>query len=257
MVTPKSPRRPRPDVSKDAFRKFVEFKGIRRLSPLQYRNHVREWYDGPAGAVLAFGSLISLHEPLVGNLLRSRRFDVSPHRTILDIGSGAGQILGHLLKVAHPDARLIAFDLSQQMLRRARNRLKNPRPRFVAGDLMRLPFADDVFDCATCGWVIEHLPDPRPGLKEIHRVLRPGGSLLLLATEDTYPGALTSRTWKCRTYNRRELQQACQDSGLPWKEQFWFTRMPRFFRLGGILVEAVKDDATASDGPIAAVRVRR
>jgi ubiquinone/menaquinone biosynthesis C-methylase UbiE len=126
------------------------------------------------------------------------------------------------------------------MLRRARNRLKSTRPRFVAGDLMRLPFADATFDCVTCGWVIEHLPDPRPGLREIARVLRPGGSLLLLATEDTYSGALTSRTWKCRTYNRRELQQSCEEVGLPWKEQFWFTKMHRLFRLGGILVEAVK-----------------
>lgn len=246
MITPKSPRPARRERPKDTFRRFVEFKGIRRLSPLQYRERVRQWYDGPAGAVLAIGSLISLHEPLVGSLLRSRRFDVSPHRTILDVGSGAGQILGHLLKVAHPQARLVGFDLSQQMLRRARNRLKSTRPRFVAGDLMRLPFADATFDCVTCGWVIEHLPDPRPGLREIARVLRPGGSLLLLATEDTYSGALTSRTWKCRTYNRRELQQACEEVGLPWKEQFWFTKMHRLFRLGGILVEAVKQDHGAN-----------
>jgi ubiquinone/menaquinone biosynthesis C-methylase UbiE len=106
--------------------------------------------------------------------------------------------------------------------------------------MTRLPFADASFDCVTCGWVIEHLADPTPGLRELGRVLKPGGSLLLLATEDTYSGAIVSRTWKCRTYNRQELRDACTASGLPWHEQLWLTRVHKFFRMGGILVEAQK-----------------
>jgi ubiquinone/menaquinone biosynthesis C-methylase UbiE len=238
MKTPTSKKRR--DRSKDTFRRLVEFQGIRRLSLPQYRERVREHYDGPAGAVLALGSLISLHEPLVGHILRTRKFDVSQRKSILDVGSGAGQILGHLLRVARPDTRLVAYDLSQQMLRRARNRVKSQRPNYIAGDLLYLPFADDTFDCVTCGWVIEHLPDPTPGLAELGRVLRPGGSALILATEDTFSGAVVSHTWKCRTYNRRELRHACDEAGLPWKEELWFTKMHRFFRLGGILVEAAK-----------------
>ena len=121
-----------------------------------------------------------------------------------------------------------------------RNRLKSTRPRFVAGDLMRLPFADATFDCVTCGWVIEHLPDPEPGLREMCRVLRPGGSLLLLATEDTVTGALNSRTWKCRTYNRSELRAACERNGLAWSRQFYLSPVHRFLKIGGIIVEAVR-----------------
>ena len=49
-----------------------------------------------------------------------------------------------------------------------------------------------------------------------------------------------SRTWKCRTYNRKELQRACDEVGLPWKAQLWFTPIHRFFKMGGILVEATK-----------------
>lgn len=231
---PRDPRRAR------AFRRFVEFKGINRWTLTRYRNNVRKFYDGPAGAVLALGSVISLHEPLVGHLIRTRRFDVTRFQSILDVGSGAGQILGHLLKRTRPDTQLVGIDLSHQMLRRARHRVKSDRPLYVAGDLMQMPFSDDSFDCVTCGWVIEHLPDPQPGLREFHRVLKPGGSVLLLATEDTLSGAMTSRTWRCRTYNRRELQLACDAAGLPWKEQLWFTRIHRFFGMGGILVEATK-----------------
>jgi ubiquinone/menaquinone biosynthesis C-methylase UbiE len=118
--------------------------------------------------------------------------------------------------------------------------VKSNRPVFVAADMTRLPFADASFDCVTCGWVLEHLPDPRPGLAELGRVLRPGGSLLLLATEDTYSGLLTSHTWKCRTYSRQELRQVCAEVGLPWHSQLWFSPIHRFFRMGGILVEAQK-----------------
>ena len=103
------------------FQKLVEFKGMGRLSLRQYRNHVRRMYDGPAGAVLALGSLVSLHEPLVGHMFRRKKFDVTQFGNILDVGSGAGQILGHLLKQSQPEARLIAYDLSPQMLRRARS----------------------------------------------------------------------------------------------------------------------------------------
>ena len=238
---------PAPKKRKRGLRRFVEFKGIRRLSFRQYRDNVRQLYDGPAGAMLALGSMISLHEPLVGHIFRSGRFEVRKHANILDVGSGAGQILRHLLKETAPDARLIGFDLSPGMLKRARVRMKSDRPHYIAGDMMRMPFAENSFDCVTAGWVLEHLPDPKPGLSEIARVLKPGGSALILATEDTFSGALVSRTWKCRTYNRKELELACKEVGLPWKQQLWFTRFHRFFKMGGILVDAVKPDPSKSE----------
>ncbi len=225
---------------KKSLRRLAEFRGIGRGSVLQYRNRIKHLYDGPAGAVLVIGSMMSLHEPLVGRMFRRDKFDVSESKSILDVGSGAGQILGHLLKRTHPESRLVAFDLSHQMLRRARTRLASNRPSYVTGDLTQLPFADNSFDCITCGWVIEHLPDPRPGLRELSRVLQPGGRLLLLATEDTLPGMVVSQTWKCRTYNRRELRATCDEVGLPWRSQLWFTPIHRFFKMGGILVEAQK-----------------
>src|SRR5438132_6508646 len=116
-------------------RRLVEFRGINRGSLQQYRNRIRHLYDGPAGAVLVFGSLMSLHEPLVGRIFRCRKFDVTGCRNILDVGSGAGQILGHLLKRTRPDTQLVAFDLSHRMLRRAQSRLGSERPSYVTGDL--------------------------------------------------------------------------------------------------------------------------
>jgi ubiquinone/menaquinone biosynthesis C-methylase UbiE len=219
---------------------MVEFAGIRNLSLKAYRDHVRDHYDGHAGAMLHFASILSLHEPLVGRLLKKRRFDVTGRKSILDIGAGAGQILKHLLKIADADAQLVAIDLSTNMLIRARRRMKSTRPVYVTADMTKLPFPDGSFDVVTCGWVMEYQLDPRPALREIWRVLQPGGSLFMLATEDSIQGAFNSRTWKCRTFNRDELQAACIEVGLPWHQQLWFTRVHKLLRAGGIIFEARK-----------------
>jgi ubiquinone/menaquinone biosynthesis C-methylase UbiE len=198
-------------------------------------------YGGPQGALLATCSLLSLHVPLGERLFRTRRFDLRGLESILDVGSGAGQIAKHVLKYADLDARITCIDLSRQMLRRARQRLKSQKPDYVAADLSYLPFADNSFDGITCGYVLEHLPDPRTGLEELARVLRAGGRMLLLTTEDNFSGAWTSRVWCCRTYNRQELMNLCESLGLRWKNELWFTRVHRAIRAGGICVEIEKE----------------
>lgn len=227
-------------AKKKVFNKIVENDLIKRVSQREYREKVQRVYGGPKGALLATCSKLSLHEPLGERMLRVRKFDLRGLHNILDVGSGAGQIAKHLLKYADPQANITCFDLSMPMLRRARVRLKSNRPRFVAADLTRMPFRDGEFDCVTCGYVLEHLPDPRLGLQEISRVLSPGGRLLLLTTEDSFSGAWTSRLWCCRTYNRRELMQLCTDLGLHWKKEIWFTTMHKVLRAGGICVEIQK-----------------
>lgn len=220
--------------------RLVENKLIRRLSYDEYRDRVRDVYGGPKGAILATCSRLSLHLALGERMLRERKFDLRGAKRILDVGSGAGQILQHLVKFADPGAVITGCDLSHQMLRRARRRLKSRRPRYVTADVCHLPFADASFDCITCGYVLEHLPDARLGLAELARVLEPGGRMLLLTTEDNFGGAWTSRVWCCRTYNRRELQRTIVDLGLVWQRELWFSKMHQALRAGGICVEIVK-----------------
>jgi ubiquinone/menaquinone biosynthesis C-methylase UbiE len=225
---------------KPVFNRLLEHRLIGRVSFQEYQEKVRDVYDGPQGALLATCSMLSLHVALGARLFRERKFDLRGTRSILDVGSGAGQIAKHLIKYSDPEADITCFDLSHEMLRRARNRLKSDRPRFVVADLTRLPFADGVFDCVTCGYVLEHLPDARVGLAELSRVMQSGARMLLLTTEDTFSGAWTSRMWCCRTYNRRELAGICEGVGLRWHRELWFTRMHKVLRAGGICVELTK-----------------
>src|SRR5262249_28510119 len=155
----------------------------------------------------------------------------------LDAGCGNGRYTRFLLQQADPEAFITGFDYSLQMLHRARKRLHSDRVTPVAADLTRIPYADGCFDAIVCGWALEHLPDPRPGRRELARVLAPGGKLLLLATEDTLTGAMCSRLWHCRTYRRAELRQVCAECGLRWEREMWFSRLHALLRLGGIIVE--------------------
>lgn len=220
-----------------AIQKALESKQHSEKSYSEYRTFIQNHYDGIAGKLTAVSGFLTGHELLAGRVLKPSAFDVAGCKRILDAGCGNGRHCKHILRRADPDAHVFAFDLSQRMLKRASRRVKGDRVHYVAADLTRLPYADEFFDAIVCGWVLEHLPDPRPGLRELTRILRPGGKLLLMTTEDTIAGAMTSSLWHCRTYNRLELQRACEECGLTWHRQLYFTSLHRIFRLGGIIVE--------------------
>ena len=97
---------------------------------------------------------------------------------ILEAGAGTGLNIGF-----YPaEARVTATDLSGAMLRRARERAReqNIDVTFEEADLCSLPFADQAFDTAVATFVFCSMPDPVACLREMGRVTRPGGQILLL-----------------------------------------------------------------------------
>ncbi len=99
---------------------------------------------------------------------------VRPGLTVLDVGCGDGSRYGESLVGA--EVELHGVDVSQVAVDEACSRgLKAVR----AGLEEPLPFGDEQFDAAICLEVLEHLVDPEFAAGEIHRVLRPGGALLL------------------------------------------------------------------------------
>jgi len=203
---------------------------------------VRRLYAGPGGAALKTLSFLSLHVPLSEQWFRDRLFDLRGARRILDAGCGAGQLTRHLARYADPNASITACDFSVEMLLRARQRSGNSAIQFVLGDLTQLPFADASFDCVTCGYAIEHLSDARSGLAELARVLRVGGRLLLLTTEDRWTGHLTARMWNCYAYNREEFRYRCHEQGLIWKQELWYSSVHQLLGMGGICVELERQE---------------
>lgn len=231
------PREPR----SRSFASVLESNLQRRKSESEYKRIIQGQYDGLAGRLTSLTGLLTGHEALAGKLIRPRGFDVRGCKRILDAGCGNGRYTKYLLKWADPDAFITAFDFSQRMLRRARRRLASPRVSHIAADITRLPYPDAWFDAIVCGYVVEHLRDPRPGLRELSRVLASGGKMLLLTTEDTFTGSMCSRIWHCRTYNRMEMMRNCEECGLHWNRPLYFSGIHRVLRLGGIVVELHKE----------------
>jgi ubiquinone/menaquinone biosynthesis C-methylase UbiE len=100
---------------------------------------------------------------------------------ILDVGCGTGVFAARVLE-RFPDTHVCGLDLSEGMLCKAAARCQAARDRIhlVQGDSERLPFADDVFDAVTCTHSFHHYPRQDRVVAEMHRVLRPGGRLLII-----------------------------------------------------------------------------
>ncbi len=98
---------------------------------------------------------------------------------IVDLGCGTGLITGHL-----QNGLVVGMDISRWNLERAQTHA--PGVAAVQGDLERLPFASASFDTVVCTETLEHVPDPHQALREMWRILKPGGRLI---------GSVPSKTW--------------------------------------------------------------
>jgi len=111
----------------------------------------------------------------------ARALERIPAPLVLDVGTGTGRLPRALLFQPGFRGRVVGLDLSRRMLAEAAQRL-NPyvgRVTLIWQDASMLPFLDDIFDAVTCLEVLEFTPDPRRVLRELVRVLRPGGVLLV------------------------------------------------------------------------------
>jgi ubiquinone/menaquinone biosynthesis C-methylase UbiE len=118
--------------------------------------------------------------PLARRIYRRLVADLAPGlppgARILDVGTGPGFLLGYLAQ-ERPDLRLWGLDLDYRMIRLARNK-KNPpgpAPGWVVGDALALPFGDGMFERVVATLSLHIWPDPQAGLKELRRILTPGG----------------------------------------------------------------------------------
>lgn len=97
---------------------------------------------------------------------------------VLEVAVGTGRNLGYY----PPGVRLTGIDLSPGMLALARTRADGMEPpvSLLEGDAQAMPLADASFDTVICTLGLSSIPDDRAAITEMHRVLRPGGHLVLL-----------------------------------------------------------------------------
>ena len=107
-----------------------------------------------------------------------------PGESLLEIGCGAGAVLGILGK-AFPNLKLAGIDLEPKQIEYAKNHLNNLNldADLQVGDAIALPWNDDQFDHIYAIWFLEHLPTPQQVLTEAKRVLKPGGTITITETD--------------------------------------------------------------------------
>lgn len=106
-----------------------------------------------------------------------KRWDISPGMRIVEPGCGAGRLTERLAAAVGNNGFVYAFDLSGEMIRRARARNLPGCVRFACGSVEAIPVEDSSFDSAVCFNVFPHFSDSKAALDELHRVLKPGGQL--------------------------------------------------------------------------------
>ena len=115
----------------------------------------------------------------------ARDVDLQGPARILDAGTGPGYI-SLLLAANNPESQIIGIDYSIMQVREAekyRAQRKISNCSFQQGNVMDIRFADETFDAAVSIGSIKHWPDSLRGLKEIRRVLKPGGCLVISETD--------------------------------------------------------------------------
>lgn len=148
------------------------------------RAHMYDWM----ARIVMFGSEGLFRRQIV------HAASIQPDDSILDVGCGTGTLLVAVAAAANPGGRLVGIEPSPEM--RARAEAKAARAG-IAIDLIdapaqQLPFPDASFDVVFCTLVIHHLPDTsrQKALREMRRVLRPGGRLVIAEMGGSQGGGL-------------------------------------------------------------------
>ena len=106
---------------------------------------------------------------------------LTPGMVVLDAGSGMGELTRLLAPRVGPDGRAEGVDLSSELVDRATDAAAGiDNVGYRVGDLISLPFEDSTFDAVYSERVFIHLADPSTAMREVWRVLRPGGRLVVV-----------------------------------------------------------------------------
>ena len=145
-----------------------------RASLAKKPREVAEMFDGVAEKYDLTNDLLSLGQTRLWRRAVAQAVDARPGEWVLDLAAGTGTSSTPFQQAG---ANVVACDFSLGMLEVGRQR--NPYLDFAAGDATKLPFKDGVFDAVTISFGLRNVEDTTAALRELRRVTKPGGRLLV------------------------------------------------------------------------------
>jgi len=162
----------------------------------------------------------------LGNIVKE--LGIEPGYHVLDIGSGTGVLLPFLVAEVGDEGKIVAMDFSAEMLCQAKAKNFPPIVGFAQADVLAIPLADSSVDMAMCNSAFPHFSDKVRALKEIARVLRNNGRLVI-----------------CHTMSRKMINQLHQSIGGAVANDL----LPDEFRLKRLIKQAGLKVTHFEDGP--------
>jgi len=118
-----------------------------------------------------------------GKLKRmAARLELKPGSKVLDVGTGTGIFLPFIMSSIGGNGRVVALDLAEEMLKKARAKSLNGNIDYLQADIMEIPLGGGIFDSVVCYSTFPHFQDKVKALGEIYRVMKSGGRLLICHT---------------------------------------------------------------------------
>lgn len=111
------------------------------------------------------------------------RLNITPGSTLLDVGTGTGVFVPYILRRIGNQRPLVALDIAEEMLKRARAKPFDGHIKYLQADVESLPLGKDIFDIVVCYSSFPHFQDKPRALSEINRVLKPGGRVFICHTK--------------------------------------------------------------------------
>jgi demethylmenaquinone methyltransferase / 2-methoxy-6-polyprenyl-1,4-benzoquinol methylase len=148
----------------------------------QFSEQVQGMFDRIAGRYDLLNSLMTAGLHHAWRKRAVDRAEVSPGDSVLDVCCGTGDLSFELAGRVSPGGHVVGCDFSEPMLDLAREKASNRGApvRFEWADALQLPYDEGRFDAVTVGFGVRNFADGDKGLREMARVLKPGGRLVVL-----------------------------------------------------------------------------
>ncbi|HEY3654772.1 MAG TPA: bifunctional demethylmenaquinone methyltransferase/2-methoxy-6-polyprenyl-1,4-benzoquinol methylase UbiE [Steroidobacteraceae bacterium] len=158
--------------------------GFEEVAWAEKAKRVRSVFASVAGKYDVMNDLMSFGVHRLWKHFTLSLTGLRPGQTALDVAGGTGDLALGMLRQVGKEGRVVLSDINSSMLEVGRDRLLDlgfvGNVECLVADAERLPFDDNSFDCLTIAFGLRNVTDKAAALRSMHRVLKPGGQLLVL-----------------------------------------------------------------------------